>query len=152
MQIVLFANEYPADATCISRVRFLKKFLMVWPWIFLFTLILSDVMGAISMLFAPLCVRWIYSKLFMVLPYFKEEKLRLVFYLHVKDKLNLTSLINADYWQSLWIVALGSIQVRASENQFVVERFTARGFTVIWQPRKSPPIRRLVKWCFQVHR
>lgn len=60
------------------------------------TLILSDVMGASSMLFAPLCVRWIYSKLFMVPPYFKEEKLRLVFYLHVKDKLNLTSLITAD--------------------------------------------------------
>lgn len=60
------------------------------------TLILSDVMGASSMLFVPLCVSWIYSKLFMVPPYFKEEKLRLVFYLHVKDKLNLTSLITAD--------------------------------------------------------
>ena len=50
-------------------------------------------MGASLMLFAPLCVRWIYSKLFMGPPYFKEEKLRLVFYVYDKDKLNSTSLI-----------------------------------------------------------
>ena len=42
-------------------------------------------MGASLMFFAPLCVRWIYSKLFMVPPYFKEEKLRLVFYVHDED-------------------------------------------------------------------
>ena len=53
-------------------------------------------MGASLMLFAPLCVRWIYSKLFMGPPYFKEEKLRLVFYVHDNDKLNSTSLITAD--------------------------------------------------------
>ena len=52
-------------------------------------------MGASLMLFAPLCVRWIYSKLFMGPPYFKEEKLRLVFYVtvHDDDKLDSTSLI-----------------------------------------------------------
>ena len=50
-------------------------------------------MVASLMLFAPLCVEWIYSKLFMGPPYFKEEKLRLVFYVHDKDKLNSTSLI-----------------------------------------------------------
>ena len=50
-------------------------------------------MGASSMLFAPLCVRWIYSKLFMGPPYFKEEKLRYVFYVYDNDKLNSTSLI-----------------------------------------------------------
>ena len=52
-------------------------------------------MVASSMLFAPLCVEWIYSKLFMGPPYFKEEKLRLVFYVtvHDDDKLNSTSLI-----------------------------------------------------------
>ena len=85
--------KYPTAATCISRVRFLKKILMIWPWIFLFTFILSDVMVASSMLFAPLCVEWIYSKLFMGPPYFKEEKLRLVFDVHDKDQLNSTSLI-----------------------------------------------------------
>ena len=54
-------------------------------------------MGASSMLFAPLCVRWIYSKLFMGPPYFKEEKLRLVFYVtvHDNDKLNSTSLTHS---------------------------------------------------------
>ena len=52
-------------------------------------------MVASSMLFAPLSVRWIYSKLFMGPPYFKEEKLRLVFYVtvHDDDELNSTSLI-----------------------------------------------------------
>lgn len=77
-------------------------------------------MGASSMLFAPLSVRLIYSKLFMGPPYFKEEKLRLVFYIHDNDKLNSTP--SASERES---VCGGTVYGHRANNEIATDKSTS---------------------------